>query len=237
MLNLPTLEELRVSRDWVGFFEDFLYCVTADLWTITSASTGGATVGDAKNGILAMVTAATDNDSEVVENTHEIFKIAANKPIVGEWYVQFAQANTDDANMGVGFSNAPSAASLVDDGAGPAADFSGAMFYTVDGDTTWRVIYSDGTTQTTKELDADGSLDGVAKTAASTAYQKLRIEIIPITSAKVDVCFFIDDVLVCKMKDKTIANATEAAAFMEAKAGGANAETFNVDYAAAYQKR
>lgn len=237
MYVLPTIEELRVSPDYHGFFEDFNHAVSADLWTITSASDGSATVGDAAGGIMALVTDATDNDSELVATTHELFKIAASKPMVMEFCQKFSQAAINAANVGFGSSNAAAATSLADDGAGPAADFSGAMFYTVDGDTTWRCIYSDGTTQTIVELDADGSLDGVAKTAASTTYQVLRIEIIPVTSSLVDVMFYIDGVLVCKMKDKTLASATEMDVFILNKAGTAAAQTVNCDYAAAFQKR
>lgn len=241
MYVLPTIEEARVSPDWFGFDDDFLYNVTADLWTTVATDSGSFAVGDAKGGV-AVVTPSdgtvADNDETYAKNTHEIFKIAAAKPFFLEALVQFAQAATNKANHAVGLKNAVAANSILDDGAGLATNFSGAAFYCVDGDTTWRVIYSDGTTQTIVELDADGSLDGVAKTAASTLFQLLRIEIIPVTSALVDVMFYIDGVLVCKMKEKTFASATEAQCFLGTKQGAdTTLETLKCDRFAAYQKR
>lgn len=206
-------------------------------WTVIADPGGSATVSDGAKGVVALVTDGDDNDEIYLYRTTETFLLAADKPIEWESLLQFAQANTNDANIIAGVRSGVAANALQDDGAGPAANFSGAAFYSVDGDTTWRVIYSDGATQTIKELDADGSLDGIAKTSASAAYQELRIEMFMVTSTKVDVCFYIDGTLVYKAKDKTIASASEMVAFFGAKAGGANAETLNGDYAMAYQKR
>jgi len=206
-------------------------------WRTLGDPGGSATVSDGAGGALAIVTDGDDNDEFYVYSTTESFLIAEGKPIVWEADVKFAQANTDDGNIIAGLMEAVAANALLDDGAGPAADYSGAVFFSVDGDTTWRVEYSDGTTQTTKELDADGSLDGVAKTSASTTYTTLSIEINPKSSTKVDVVFKIDDVIVFKAFDKTYASASEMAIVFGAKAGGANAETLYVDRVACYQKR
>ena len=238
---LPTIAELRTNRDWFGFDDDFLEYVTADLWTGILTATGTVTVGDAAGGVAALTPSdgtVVENDQVYLKTTHELFLIAANKPIVAEIKQQY----TPDAallTVVFGLMNAVAADAIADTTGLLKADFSGACFYASRGDTTWRVIYSDGTTQTIVELDADGSLDGVAKTAASAAPgQILRIEIVPVTSALVDVMFYIADKLVCKMKDKTIASATHMNAFAGMKNGEATVvETVNIDRFACYQKR
>jgi hypothetical protein len=228
-------------RLWHGFSDDFDHFVTGDRWSVVATDSGGAAVGDAAGGVLTVSPSdgtILDNDETYLRTTHELFLIAEGKPLGLEFLAHFAQANVDDANHYLGCKNAIAANDLVDDGAGMAADFSGAAFYTVDGDTTWRCIYSDGTTQSIRELDADGSLDKVAHTSASTADQRLEIAILPKTSTKVDIIFIIDDVIVCKFLDKTYASATQMCVGFGSKNGAdAKHELLLVDQVSAYQKR
>lgn len=227
-------------RLYHGFTEDFDHYIDGDRWTAVASDAGNFAVGDAAGGIGTTSPSdgtVADNDETYLKTTKELFKIAQNKPITVEILAQFAQADTDKANHYAGIKSGVAANDLQDNGAGMDADFSGAAFYCVDGDTTWRCIYSDGTTQSIKELDAEGSLDKVAKAAASTAYQLLKIDIIPKTSAKVDVIFTIDGVVVCKFLDKTYASATEMSVAFGSKNGSANHEQLNVDLVQAYQKR
>lgn len=238
MLELPSVAEL--GRLYHGFFDDFSEYVSGDLWTLVATDSGTATLQDAANGILQLAPSdgtVADNDEVYLKTTKEIFKIADDAPLLFESRVQYTEANTDDANVAMGFADAIAANSIVDNGAGVDTSFSGAMFYKVDGGTNWKVIYSDGATQNDVELTAANSLDGTAQTAGGASYATFRIEIRPVTSTKVDVLFWIDSVLVYKMKDQTIANATEANAFIGAKNGSANNEAINVDYIMCYQRR
>jgi len=212
--------------------------VSGDRWTLVATDSGTATIGDAAGGVLTLAASdgtAADNDESYLKTTKEIFKIASEKPLEFETNITPAQGNTNALNLFAGFMEGVAANSIQDDGAGPKADFSGAGFFAIDGDTTWRVIYSDGTTQTIIELDADGSLDGVAKTVAGN--QVLNVEIKPISSTKVDITFRIDGVVVAKMKDKTYASASEMNAAIGIKAGSTTAETVAVDYVIAKQRR
>ena len=221
-----------------GVVDDFPAKDT-NVWTTTATDSGTAAVGDAAGGVVTLAPSdgtVADND-EVYLLTKELYKIVSGKPIKLLAYVKFTEANTDDANVFVGLMDGVAADSIVDNGAGPKTSFSGAGFFKVDGGTTWKVIYSDGSTQTIKELTADISYDGVLKTAGGSSYQKLEIEIVPHTSTACDITFMIDDVVVYKMKDKTYASATEMSLVVGAKNGGANNESILVDYIGALQKR
>ena len=223
-----------------GFEEDFYHYVTAHRWTSVLTDSGTNSVGDAAGGVLDMVPSdgtVADNDEAYIKTTAEVFKFVNAKPLACEAYLAWTEANTDDANVFVGFMNAIAANSLQDNGAGPPSNYSGAVFFKADGDTVWSAEVSDGTTQWTKKLDADGSLDGIAKTCGAGTYQELRIEVVPTSSTKMDVCFFIDGVLVWKKKDATYASATEMQFGAGVKNGGSNNENLKIDRAEAWQKR
>lgn len=241
MYDLPTLSPPPDPRLWHGFTDDFDHLVTADRWTSILTDTGTNAVGDAAGGVMVQSPSdgtVADNDEAYLHTTAELFLIAAGKPIIGAFNAQFAQADTDKANHIAGFMSGVVADALIDDGGGLLADFSGAVFYCLDGDTLWRVMYSDGTTKTSALLEAANSLSGVDEVSASTAFQRLEITIQPVTATLVDICFFIDAVLVYKMKDKTIASATEMAVVLGSKNGVVSKhEILNVDLVQAYQKR
>ena len=119
---LQDLGELAMKRKQFGFFEDFETFVTGDLFTDTSADSGATiAVGDAAGGVNVLTTGATDNNEAYLLTTKELFKFAANKPLLFEARIQYAEANTDDANVCLGFMDAVGANSILDDGAGPKA--------------------------------------------------------------------------------------------------------------------
>lgn len=223
-----------------GLFDDFLWEITAHMWTNTLTDSGTASVGDAVGGILALVPSdgtVADNDEAYVRSSGEIFKFAAGKPMYAEARVQFTEANTDDANVIFGFASAVAANHLQDNGAGPLASYSGAVFFKVDGGTNWNVEKSIAGTQVTAELTAVNSLTKTAQAAGGASYQTLRIEVEPHGGGSMDISFFIDGVLVYKIKDTTYASATEMHVFAGVKNGDTNLETLNVDYIEAFQLR
>lgn len=240
-LEIPQVAELgrRVS----GFYDDFTEENTAR-WTTVATDSGGSVLQAESGGVVLLDASdgtVADND-EVYFHTAEIFKFVAGQPIELEAFIKFAEANTNDANIAFGLANAIAANHLQDNGAGPPADYVGAVFFKVDGGTTWTAEYSDSTTQKTQALDGTQPIiqgsngSGQAQTAGG-AFQRLRILWTPYTSTKADVAFFIDDVLVCKFKDQTYANATEMSVWFGVKNGDTNEETLRLDYCWAYQKR
>ena len=177
-----------------------------------------------------------DNNEAYVESTNELFKFADDKPLTFEARVQYAEAATDDANILVGLMDAPGANSLIDNGGGPKATYDGAVFFKEDGQTVWSVESSNAGTQVSTQLTAANSLDNSAKTAGGTAYQTLRIEVQPLTSADAEVRFFIDGVHVAK-HSISLSGLAEMALVAGVKAGGANSEVLSVDYIGCYQLR
>lgn len=243
-IELP--DEAKLGRLYAGFFDELTHFVTGDRWIVTATDSGGATGQDAAGGTIVIDASdgtVADNDEVYLSTKHEIFKFAANKPLVFEARVKFTEANTDDANILVGLADATAANHLLDDGAGPLASYSGAVFFKVDGGTTWNCEVSDSTTQTTVALDGtqravQGSpMAGAAQTAGGGVWEVLRIEFLPTIGTKADVVFYKDGVAVAKVKDYDYSNATEMDIVFGVKNGGANEETLHIDYCLCYQKR
>ena len=229
------------ERSMHGIFDDFTNDIDAAEWVTTLTDSGTGSVGDAAGGILALVASdgtVADNDEAYVESPNETFLFANNKPLVFEARVQYTEANTDDANIIVGVKDAVAANTLLDDGGGPAASYSGAVFFKVDGGTTWQCETSIAGTQTTTDLTAANAnnLSKVVQTAGGTAYQVLRIEFKPYSSTNAKVDFFIDGVHVAS-HDFIYTSATEMQICAGVKNGSANNETLNIDYIGAWQLR
>lgn len=234
---LSSIEELVRGREQFGFFEDFLEFVTGDLFTDTSADSGATVVAsDAAGGIVVLTTGATDNNEAYLLTTKELFKFALDKTAIFEARIQYAEANTDDANVALGFMSAVAANSILDNGGGPAASYSGAVFFKVDGGTRWNVESSIAGTQQTTELTSALSRDKLAKTAGGSSYQTFRIEVRCANLTEAEISYFIDGVFVYQhIVDVT--SCTEMMAFVGVKAGDTNSEVVNVDYVSAYQVR
>lgn len=235
------LPELLRLRNQFTIQDDFTRDVDSADWVTTLTDTGTASVGDAAGGILALVPSdgtVADNDEAYVESANEVFKFAADKPLLFEARVQYTEANTDDANILVGLMDGVAANSLQDNGAGPPASYSGAVFFKIDGGTVWQTETSLSTTQTTNELTSTNvnNLSKKSQTAGGSAYQVLRIEYMPYSSTNAYVTFFVDGVAVAQ-HDYVFTSATEMQIALGVKNGGANLETLNVDYVVCTQER
>lgn len=229
MNNLPYSDALRNRRAfWIH--DDFDWYVSAHRWTTVASDGGSVAVGDTANGVVVLTPSdgsVADNDETYLKSTNEVYLIADGNPLLFDCNLQFAEAATDDANILAGFMNAIAADSLVNDGGGPKASFSGAVFYKVDGGTVWRCRSSVGTNY----------IDSVTTiTAGGSAYQNLRIEIRPVSSTLAEVSFFIDGAQCLDSTtgkpikhQLTYTGATEMNAGWGVKNGGANLETLNVD--------
>jgi len=147
--------------------------------------------------------------------------------------VNYTEAATDDANVLVGLMDAPGANSLVDDGAGPKSSYTGAVIYKVDGETTWKF-----------ETSIAG--DQVTSTSTATAGgsdQLLEIDILPVSSTTAEVVpkvngqQLIDSTSGDLIRHTvTIASATQMAAVVGVKAGGATSEVLTLKAISIVQK-
>jgi len=218
---VDVLEKARVHV----LHDDFNYYVTADQFTTVASNSGTVSVGDAANGILAIVPSdetVVDNDESYVKSTKEVFLFANNKPLVFEALVQFTEGATDDANVAVGMCNAPAADTILDNGAGVKQTGSWISFHKVDGGTKW--IASCGANSTSA-----GTITSTV-TAGGSSYQKLRAEFKPYSSTQANCAFFIDDVHIGSLQ-LTYTSATEMAIYAGIKNGAdTTVETLNVDY-------
>lgn len=236
LMQSAALADLFNAPGQFKIFDDFTWYVTAHNWTSLAADTNTTvSVGDAAGGILALFTGdATDNNEVGVKSTAEVFKFAANKPLVCEARIQFTEINTSAANIAFGFADAIGANLLVDDGAGPKTTMSGALIFKVDGGTVWKTISSKSTTQT---------ISTSTTTAGGASYQTLRIEARPVDSTTYEVTYYVDgqplrDSNNKQIKDRlTLTSATEMQVGAYAKAGGTGQLTLNVDYIFAAQAR
>lgn len=237
-LELPSNADLL--RLYTGFAWDFTEYVSGDLWTTLASDSGTVALQDSSPPeVLISPSDGTvaDNDETYIHTTKELFLFADGRPIIVEVRLQFAEQNTDDANIIFGLMSGVAADALQDNGAGPAASYSGALFFKEDGETVWSVENSIAGTQKTTQLTSDNSESGDDETAGQSAFQTLRVESRPVTSTKHDVLFFRDGKLVAKHKDQSYSSATEMAVIIGAKNGGGNHEQLNVQYCFAYQLR
>ncbi len=226
LLQLP--EAAFLGRRTHGFFEDFYEFVSGDLWTLVTAVDGTATVQDAAGGkiVLTSAVATAGNEDCYLKSNKETFKFASHKPLWFETLLSFTEAATNQANVIAGLMDAVASNALQNDGAGPKASYSGAVFYKVDGETVWRCQSSVGASQTTTQTNVTASGE-----------QRLTIEFHPLAGAIGEVRFFIDDALAAKHR-LDFTSATEMQVILGLKDGNASdEETLTIDYAACYQLR
>lgn len=213
-------------------FDDFEHFVSGDDFTTVASDSGTVLDGDAANGVVTLTASdgtVADNDETYLKGTHETFLFADGKPIEVRARVQCTEQNTDDANLMVGLMSGVAANSLQDDGAGPKADYSGIVFFKVDGGTVWQ---GEASVSTTQQTDTD------VGAFTSGSWHDLAI-IVEVTDAGDDTAiakFYVDGVLGGTLTfDYT--GATEMQAVLAVKNGGANNESLLVDYFYARQKR
>lgn len=218
------------------FFRDFenLATGTDGLTTLAADVASSVAAGDARAGVAVVTTGATDNNEAMVRSTNELWLFRADTPAYARGYLQFTEANTDDANVFFGFASAAGADLLADNGAGPRTSGCIAGIYKVDGGTVWRCHSRNGTSST----------DSVStRTAGGAAYQCLEVELAEGDGTNMSVTYRVDGDL---LKDSNglvirhlvpISGATEMHLAAYAKAGGATSEVLNVDYIYAHQRR
>jgi len=238
MTKLVDMPDSLKGRRTFGFFDDFEWMISPHRWTSTLTHSGSVTVANGACGIAPIVPSdgsVADNDNSYLGTTNAPFTFAADKPAVCEARIQFTEANTSAANIIFGFCSTAADATLLDNGGGPPASYTGTVIYKVDGGTTWQAESSVGATQTSGSavytpaaITAAGGI-----TAGGASYQTLRIEFEPYSSTKAKVNFFVDGVLLAS-HDYTFTSAAACKLVAGVKNGSTSLETLNVDYMAGY---
>lgn len=146
----PVLAALQDPASFFFMREDFRD--NLDLTLNWAAVKDGAVVPsllDAAGGVLSLPTDVNNNDEHYLSSLAENWLFAASKPLWFEARVALTEANVDDANILVGLSDTVGANALLDNGAGPAASYDGAVWFKVDGGTVWQFETSNAGTQVT----------------------------------------------------------------------------------------
>lgn len=230
---------LDVRQLTFTIWDDFAEFVTGDVWTSVLTDSGTIAVEDMAGGILLFTASdgtVADNDEVYLKSTKEVLLFANDKPIYYGARLKFTEANVDDANVCHGMMDAVAANAILDDGGGPKASYSGAVFFKVDGGTVWWFETSIAGVQTTTQVsDVANAGDGT--------YRWFEIEVRPINSTLMEVIPKIDgkqclDTNYQPIKHRvTYTGATEMNVFAGLKNGGANLETMRADWIAARQLR
>jgi hypothetical protein len=200
--------------------EPFISYVTTQGGLTSTATEGGSAAGGAGGYLTIVAGNAGDNDEIYVGGTHDVFTPAAGRDLWFEARAKLTEANTDDANIVIGLSTIYSADFMQDDGAGPAADYDGLIFFKVDGGTVWQTESSTSTSQTT---------NASAATFTSGSWVRLGIFLEGITQAT----FYVDGTSV----GSVTVNLPDTAfsPVIGAKNGDTNDETLYVDWFKAVQ--
>ncbi len=243
--DLHDVIELRRTMLWFDDFQEYSSGASnGSGWTTVTAGAGASTVGDVVGGVINLLPTDSTNNREVyVKSTHQLWLFAANKPFMGEVSLQYSEANTNKAAIAFGFMSGVGAASMADTTHEPKSSFSGAVIYKVGGGTVWKCASSVGTTM--------GGAGGVAQasdtTAGGTAYSRLRIEVMPISSTLAEITYWVDGNQLknaggrpgqTQIKDQlTYTGALQMNFFVMCKNGSTTAESLLVDYMASEQLR
>ena len=224
-LDPDKIDPMKLSK--VRLFDDFFDYVDGDLWDVTADSGGAQAAIDGAGGILSIKCDGDDNDEAYVASSFESWLFTTNKKLRFKARVKLTEAATDDSNIACGLSSVIGANFLLDNGAGPAATYDGAVFFKVDGGTVWQTETSNAGTQVTSTS---------VGTFSSATWTILEIEYDPNDDVTAKVSFSIDGAGV-SVHDLTISGLEEMHLILGVKAGGANEETLLVDYVSVEMER
>jgi hypothetical protein len=182
LLRVPSM--LADAREQSCVFDHFNYFVDADLWTKAVAGTGTvAHEGDAGRTCMKLFCTAV-NDAAVLPTTNELFKFIANKAMVFEARTIFTDVDTDDGIVFFGCADAMAATTLADTtGAVTATDAIG--IYKLPDTSVWAFH---------TEINGSATASTSDTTAGGTAFQYLRIEVVPRSSTVLECRPYVDGV-------------------------------------------
>lgn len=220
-----------------GIDDDFGWFISPHLWTTFNDTNCTATItANAVGGVVALAGASnTDNDQVGISTTNAFFKFQANCDLEFVCRLAYSEANTDDANVCVGLSSDFTTDIILDNGASPDVNHSGALIYKLDGGTVWRCHSSKGATQT--------DTASVTSSNTGTTYVELKIKAREQGDGNVRVDFFVDDQPLRDSNNKAISHTVAYASALAMKAGvmvkngGSNGETVSVDFVKCFQSR
>lgn len=176
---------------------DFLSYLSADVaGFVTTASDGGSVAaGDTENGVVVLSPSDTtvgDND-ETYMHTNKVFKMGLDRPSYAAARISTTVASAAaDHNFIFGWCSAAVANSLQDNGAGPPADYYGALFFKADGAASVFFEVSAGSGDSVKTTSAALALASGTLAIANDTYHVYEIVGEPNLSTDFRYWFLID---------------------------------------------
>lgn len=225
----PQVNGLDPAAYHLWFDDFFLFDPTATVGKYAVVKDGTPTQDqiDAAGGVLSIATDVNNNDEAYVSSIAENWLFAANKPLWFEARVALTEAATDDANILVGLSDTVGANTLLDNGAGPAASYDGAVWFKVDGGTVWQFETSNAGTQVTTAN---------AGAFVSDTFYRVGFIFNPNDGTTGIVTPYLNGMR-GTAQNITLAGLEEMHVVLGVKAGGGAAETLRVDYVKVIQAR
>lgn len=194
-------------------------------WTVVEDDGAGGSdgVADGVNGIYTQYCDGDDNDESYLISSYESWKFAAGKSLWFEAKVGVIEGSTNKANFLVGLMDAAAADAIVDNEAGPAASYDGAVFFKLGGALSYYAESSKAGTQTTSS--ALGSI--VSGTANKFGFW-FNSESTSDTTGTIQ--FYVDGVAVGSEHTITLSGLGDMQAIVGVKGNGAAEEAFFIDY-------
>ena len=226
--------------------DEFTEYVDTQRWTKAVNGTGAAAaIAAGGTGVVLQLSSGTvANGSAIVAFTNAAFKYLAGCVWSCEFYAQYAEANTNNAIIGLGMSSVVTSSLLADSTGVPASSFSGALLYKPQGTLNWSAISSVGTTQNITA--GNQSTTGTTGGPFNNGYRLFRIEARDVDGTNFEVTYFIDNAPLLDTTSfhrpikHTIALTSAAAMkpviFLKG-VNGTTAETLNVEAFWAMQRR
>mgnify|MGYP001467747066 CR=1 FL=1 len=229
------------SRDEAILFDDFWDYTKDTLWTdIQSDGTATVAQADGQLSNVKMLSSA-DNESGVLFTAYESFILTANKSLYTEAMVKLTDVGTytNETALAFGFADAFALDIVDDDGAGLTINDSGAMIFKksgagVDGAGEGWCFQTEigGSATTSTSTKCPNGCAGV-----TAAYERLAIDIIPISSTVFQARPFVDGIQLIDSTSNdpichtiTLGTATDMQLGFELKGGHADDTTLYIDY-------
>lgn len=148
------VQERRVAMGSIELFDDFLeYLSKANGWETTATDSGSIAAADVEGGqaVLTPSDGSVVNNDETYLHTLKVFLFRDDGYIYAAARIKTTKvaASINTHNWLFGFSSAAVADTIQDDGAGPPANYYGAVFFKADGAAARFFEASAGTAQTT----------------------------------------------------------------------------------------
>lgn len=167
------------------FVDHFNALDVTSVWTDTSGDTGAdpSLVVDGSASAVSITTGSTQNNEAYLSSKRH-WDLAADKPLLFEGRLQYAEADTDKAAISFGLMSGWAANHLVDTTGALVSSFSGFVFHKLSGDTVWRVTSSVGTTRYGN--------NETSQTAGGSGFMSFRIEVRIVSSTEAQIVFLMD---------------------------------------------